>query len=218
MGLWSQVLVLLSDAGQHGHTDLSVLKHSQTSQDAAKTPPRRPRGLQDRPMTPKMTPKAPPRGLMLEPRELLKTNEKTQAFNDFSRIQPLLFTLCLMLIKSGLKISSRSLQERSKMPQDVQRPPTWGQHGPNMGPTWGQHGANMGSKKAPRSVQGGSNCFPEGVTSSDCCPTAHMDPKWTSNGPQTDPKTKPLLGTYSETHSLFFGVCFPGKQQPLLGT
>ena len=42
----------------------------------------------------------------------------------------------------------------------------------------------MASKKAPRSVQGGSNCFPEGVTSSDCSPTAHMDPTWTPNEPQ----------------------------------
>ena len=48
--------------------------------------------------------------------------------------------------------------------------------------------ANMGSKKAQRSIQGGSNCFPEGVTSSDCCPTAHMDPTWTPNAPQMNPK------------------------------
>ena len=56
-----------------------------------------------------------------------------------------------------------------------------------MGPTWGQHGANMGAKRAPRSVQGGSNCSPEGVTSSDCSPTAHMDPTWTPNAPQMNP-------------------------------
>ena len=37
MTLWSQVLVLLSDTGQHGQTLPSVPKHSQTSQDAAKT-------------------------------------------------------------------------------------------------------------------------------------------------------------------------------------
>ena len=54
-----------------------------------------------------------------------------------------------------------------------------------MGPTWAQHGANMGAKRAPRSVQGGSNCSPEGVISSDCSPTAHMDPTWT---PYMDPK------------------------------
>ena len=75
MTLWSQVLALLSDTGRRGQTLLSVPKHSQTSQDAVKTPPRRPRGLQDRSKTPKMTPKAPPRGLMLEPRELQKTNK-----------------------------------------------------------------------------------------------------------------------------------------------
>ena len=73
----SQVLALLSDTGRRGQTLLSVPKHSQTSQDAVKTPPRRPRGLQDRSKTPKMTPKAPPRGLMLEPRELKKTNKNT---------------------------------------------------------------------------------------------------------------------------------------------
>ena len=75
MTMLSQVLALLSDTGRRGQTLLSVPKHSQTSQDAAETPPRRPRGLQDRPKTPKMTPKAPPRGLMLEPRELQKTNK-----------------------------------------------------------------------------------------------------------------------------------------------
>ena len=77
MTICSQVLALLSDTGRRGQTLLSVPKHSQTSQDAVKTPPRRPRGLQDRPKTPKMTPKAPPRGLMLEPRELQKTNKNT---------------------------------------------------------------------------------------------------------------------------------------------
>ena len=122
--LCSQILVLPPDTAKNGRTLLSVPKHSQTSQDAAKTPPRRPRGLQDRPKTPKMTPKAPPRGLMLEPRELQKTNKNMWFLLLFSRIQPLLFTLCSMLIKNGLKMSSRSLQERSKMPQDVQRPPT----------------------------------------------------------------------------------------------
>ena len=149
----SQVLVLPSDTAKNGRRLLRVPKHSQTSQDAAKTPPRRPRGLQDRPKTPKMTPKAPPRGLMLEPRELQKT------------------------VKNLLQIAPRTLQ-------DAPRRPT----ASNMGPTWAQHGANMGSKKAPRSVQGGSNCSPEGVTSSDCSPTAHMDPTWTPNAPQMHPK------------------------------
>ena len=37
MAMWSQVLVLLSDTGQHGQTLLSAPKYSQTSQDAVKT-------------------------------------------------------------------------------------------------------------------------------------------------------------------------------------
>ena len=47
MTLSSQVLVLLSDTGQHGQTLLSVPKHSQTSQDAVKTPPRGPQDAQE---------------------------------------------------------------------------------------------------------------------------------------------------------------------------
>ena len=146
-------------------------------QDASKKPPRRPRGPQDRSKTPKMTPKASPRGLMLEPRELQKTNKNQLFLRGVSRIQPLPFIFCSMLIKNGLKISSRSLQERSK-------------NAPRCPKTSNglQHGANMGSKRAPRSVQGGSNCSPEGVTSSDCSPTAHMDPTWTPNAPQMNPK------------------------------
>ena len=184
----SQILVLPPDTAKIGWTFLGVPKHSQTSQDAAKTPPRRPRGLQDRPKTPKMTPKAPPRCLMLEPRELQKTNKNTRFLLIFSRIQPLLFTLCSMLIKNGLKMSSRSLQERSKMPQDVQRPPTWGQHGPNMGPTWGPRRLQDRSK-------GGQIAFPRESPAQ----IALRPPTWTPHGPHMDPiwtpKQKPLLGT-----------------------
>ena len=85
-----------------------------------------------------------------------------------------------MLIKNGLKMSSRSLQERSKMPQDVQRPPTWAQHGANMGPTWG-----------PRRLQdrstGGQIALPKGLQLrllSDRPHGPHMDPKCTPNEPQ----------------------------------
>ena len=124
-----------------------------------------------------MTPKAPPRGLMLEPRELQKTQQKPMVFDGFSRIQPLPFIFCSMLIKHGLKMSSRSHQERSKMPQDAQRPPTWGQHGPN-----------MGSKKAPRSVQGGVKLLSRRGHQlrllSDRSHGPHMDPKYTPNAPQ----------------------------------
>ena len=83
MTMCSQVLALLSDTGRRGQTLLSFPKHSQTSQDAVKTPPRRPRSLQDRPKTPKMTPKAPPRGLMLDPRELQKTNKNKLFLRNF---------------------------------------------------------------------------------------------------------------------------------------
>ena len=137
-------------------------------QDASKRPPRRPRGPQDRSKTSKMTPKAPPRGLMLEPRELQKNNKNMRFLTIFARIQAFPFTFCSMFFKNGLKISSRSLQDAPRCPTAS-----------NMGPTWAQHGPNMGSKKAPRSVHGGSNCSPEGVSSSDCSPTAHMDPTLT---------------------------------------
>ena len=137
-------------------------------QDASKRPPRRPRGPQDRSKTSKMTPKAPPRGLMLEPRELQQTNKNQWFLMVFSRIQPLLFTL----FDVDQKWPQDELQIAPRTLQDAPRRPT----ASNMGPTWAQDGANMGSKEALRSVQRGSNCSPEGVTSSDCSPTAHMDP------------------------------------------
>ena len=37
-----------------------------------------------------------------------------------------------MLIKHGLKMNSRALQERTKMPKDAQLDSTLGQHGANM--------------------------------------------------------------------------------------
>ena len=169
MTLWSQVLALLSDTGRRGQTLLSVPKHSQTSQDAVKTPPRRPRGLQDRYKNPKMTPKAPPRGLMLEPRDFQKTNKNKQVLKVFRESS--------LWAQDKLQIAPRTLQDAPRCPTTS-----------NMGPTWAQHGANMGSTRAPRSVQGGSNCSPEGVSSSDCSPTAHMDPTWTPHGPQMHPK------------------------------
>ena len=110
-------------------------------QDAPKTPKRPPRSRQDPQDDPKSTPKRPHVGTS----GTSKNQRKPTVFVDFSRIQPLPFIFCSMLIRNGLKMSSRSLQERSKMPQDAQRPPTWGQHGPNMGPTWGQHGVQEGS-------------------------------------------------------------------------
>ena len=107
----------------------------------------------------------------------LKNKQKHMVFDDFSRIQPLLFTLCSMLIKNGLKMSSRSLQERSKMPQDVQRPPTWGQHGPKMGPTWG-----------PRRLQDRSKGDQIALPRGSPAQIALRPPTWTPHGPQMDPK------------------------------
>ena len=56
MTMSSQVLALLSDTGRRGQTLLSVPKHSQTSQDAVKTPPRGPQGAQE---APKIAPRPP---------------------------------------------------------------------------------------------------------------------------------------------------------------
>ena len=143
-------------------------------QDAPKTPKRPPRSPQDPQDDPKSTPKRPHVGTS-------GTSKKQQGNHwflvIFARIQPLLFTLCSMLIKNGLKMSSRSLQERSKMPQDVQRPPTWGQHGPNMGPTWGPRELQDRSK-------GGQIAFPRGSPAQ----IALRPPTWTPHGPQMDPK------------------------------
>ena len=119
--------------------------------EAPKTPKRPPRSLQDPQDDPKSTPKKPHVGTS----GTSKNQQKHVVFDNFSRIQPLPFTFCSMLTKNSLNISSRSLQERSKMPQDAQRPPTWGQHGPNMGPTWGPRGLLDRSK-------GGQIAFPRG--------------------------------------------------------
>ena len=150
---------------------------SRRLQEAPKTPKRPPRSLQDPQDDPKSTPKRPHVGTS----GTSKNQQKPMVFDDFSRIQPLPFIFCSMLIRNGLKISSKSAPRCPKMPNGLQ-------HGANMGPTWAQHGANMGSKRAPRSVQVVSNSSPEGVISSDCSPTAHMDPTLTPNAPQMHPK------------------------------
>ena len=127
-----------------------------------------------------MTPKAPPRSLMLDLRELQKTNKirrfkkqtKSIGFGRFFEHPAssfhLLFDVDQRLPQDRLQIAPRTLQ-------DALRRPT----ASNMGPAWAQHGANMGAKRGPRSVQWWSKCSPEGISSSDCCPTAHMNPKST---------------------------------------
>ena len=152
MTMCSQVLALLSDTTKNGRTLLSVPKHSQTSQDAVKTP----QDPQDDPKSTSNTPHVGASGTS-------KNQQKPLVFVTFSRIQPLPFTFCSMLIKNGLKISSRPLQERSQMPQDAQRPPTWGQHGPNMGPTWGPRGL-LDRSKGGQIAQLGTSWVPAGTS------------------------------------------------------
>ena len=59
VGMSSQVLALLSDTGRRGQTPLSAPKHSQTSQDAVKTPPRGPQDAQEAQEAPKIAPRPP---------------------------------------------------------------------------------------------------------------------------------------------------------------
>ena len=74
-------------------------------------------------------------------------------------------------------MASRSLQERSKMPQDAQRPPTWGQHGPNMGPTWGP-------RKLQDRSKGGQIALPRGSPAQIALRPLTWTPTWTPNEPQ----------------------------------
>ena len=141
---------------------------SRRLQEAPKTPKRPPRSLQDLQDDPKSTPKRPHLGTS----GTSKNRQKPMVFDGFSRIQPLPFIFCSTLIKHGLKISSRSLQERSKMPQDVQRPPTGGQPGPTMEPTWGPSGLQARSK-------GGQIALPRGSPAQ----IALRPPTWTPHGP-----------------------------------
>ena len=155
-----------SDAPQRSQALPDVLRRRQ---DAPKTPKRPPRSLQDPQDDTKSTPKKPHVGTS----GTSKNQQNHVVFDDFSRIQPRPFTFCSMFFKNGLKISSRSLQERSQMPQDVQRLPTWGRHGPNMGPTWGPRGLQDRSK-------GGQIALPRGSPSQ----MAVRPPTWTPDGPK----------------------------------
>ena len=149
-------------------------------QDAPKTPKRPPRSPQDPQDDPKSTPKRPHVGTS----GTSKNKQKHVVFDDFSRIQPRPFTFCSMFFKNGLKISSRSLQERSRCP----KMPNGLQHGANMGPTWGPRGLLDRSK-------GGQIALPRGSPAQ----IALRPLTWTPHGPQMDPKwtpkQKPLLGT-----------------------
>ena len=146
MPLSTQVLVLLSDTGQHGQTLLSVPKHSQTPprclQDSHQEPKRPPRPPKDPQADPKSTPKVIQK-LSSGPS---KTIEKHDSLKAFSKIQPILFVSFYMLIKIELQMAFRSAQKRPRTPQDARPPPTWSQHGANMG-------SSRGAKIGPRGLE-----------------------------------------------------------------
>ena len=109
-----------------------------------------------------------PKMIQIDTRDLQKPLKNTVFLKFFSKIQPIPFVLCSMLIKNGLKISSRSLQERSRMPQDAQQLPTWGQHGRQdrskgsknlvpRDPKWTPNRPQMGTKQTPNGLQTASS-------------------------------------------------------------
>ena len=118
-----------SDAPKRSQALPNIPRRRQEIPKTPKTPPRSPQDPQD-------DPKRTPRRIQNRDSGASKTTKRHNAFVGFSKIQPLPFVLCSVLIKNGLKISSRSLQERSKMPNNCQ-------HGPNMG---SKRGAKIGSR------------------------------------------------------------------------
>ena len=149
-------------------------------QDASKTATMRPRGTQDLPKTLKRTPKAPPKSSKSYFRNLQKPLKNIMFLLVFAIIQLLLLILCSMLTKNGLKIAFRSLQKRPRTPEDARRPPTWC-----------QHGANMGSKRSAKIGPRGLEIWSRGGLRPESPSDLNMGPKWTSNGPQTNPKRTP---------------------------
>ena len=122
------------------------------SQDALKTRPRRPRGLQERPRGPKTTPKPSPRGLMLAPWDLQKPLKNTvflKVFRTSSRLE----ASCLgMLLQDGQK----SVPDRPKIAPRSPRSAPRRSKAFNMGPTWGPRGG-------PRAFPGRSKGGPKRV-------------------------------------------------------
>ena len=164
--MFPQVLVLLSDTSQHGQTFLSVPKHSQTPprrfQDGHQAPKRPPRPPKDPQEDPKSTPKVIQK-LSSGPS---KTIEKHSMLNVFLKFQPLLFVFFSMLIKIELQMAFRSAQKRPRTPQDA-RPP----------PTWSQHGANMGSKRSAKIGPRGLEIWSRGGLRPESLSDLNMDPK-----------------------------------------
>ena len=95
----------------------------------------------------------------------------------FSKIQPLLFVFFYMLIKNEFQMAFRSAQKRPRTPHDA-RPP----------PTWSQHGANMGSKRGASIGPRGLEIWSRGGLKPESPSDLRMDPAQTPNGPQHIPQ------------------------------
>ena len=93
-----------------------------------------------------------------------------------SKVQPLLVVSFSMLIKIELQMAFRSVQKRPRTPQDARPPPTWSQHGPN-----------MGSKRSAKIGPRGLEIWSRGGLRPESLSDFNMDPKWTPkwspNGP-----------------------------------
>ena len=101
-------------------------------------------------------------------------------FEGFSKIQPILLVSFSMLIKIELQMAFRSVQKRPRTPQDA-RPP----------PTWSQHGANMGSKRSAKIGPRGLEIWSRGGLRPESLSDFSMDPKRTQNAPHMIPKHTP---------------------------
>ena len=95
----------------------------------------------------------------------------------FPKIQPLLFVFFSMLIKSELQTAFRSAQKRPRTPQDAQPPPTWSQHGANMG-------SKRSAKIGPKALEIWSRGDLKPKSLSDLSMDPKWIPKWTPDGPK----------------------------------
>ena len=86
----------------------------------------------------------------------------------FSKILSLLVVFFSMLIKIELQMAFRSAQKRPRSLQDARPPPTWSQHGANMG-------SKRGAKIGPRALEIWSRRDLRSKSLSDL----NMDPNWT---------------------------------------
>ena len=103
--------------------------------------------------------------------------ENHRILKVFFEIQLLLFVFFSMLIKIELQIAFRTAQKRPRTLQDA-RPP----------PTWSQHGVNMGSKRSAKIGPKASKLWSRGDLRPKSLSDLNMDPKWTPDGPKCTPK------------------------------